>query len=129
VDAVTEWTQQKRENVVRYIATSKDYETNQLVNYKNPVSPDPLFNKIVANVEANIVAGSFEWVAPFTIKDRVDLSIYQDAIAEIRKRYPNDPIYERVYSLFLENNSSYFEDSSGNGDKTAKAAANEKIGG
>jgi NitT/TauT family transport system substrate-binding protein len=125
VDAVTEWTQQKRANVVRYIATPKDYETNQLVNYKNPVSPDPLFNKIAANVEANIALGNYEWAAPFTLKDRVDLSIYQDALTEILRRYPDDAVYKRIYELFRENNSGYFEDSSENGDITVDAAVSK----
>jgi ABC-type nitrate/sulfonate/bicarbonate transport system substrate-binding protein len=121
VDAVTEYTQQKRNYVVRYFATPKDYASHQLVNFRNPVSPDPLYNKIVANVEANLVAGNFVWEAPFTLKDRVDLSIYQDALAGLLNRFPDDATYKEVYALFLENNSSYFADAAEGRDKITRA--------
>ncbi|MDR2619040.1 MAG: ABC transporter substrate-binding protein [Treponema sp.] len=107
VDAVTEYTQQKRENVVRYFATEKDFSSGQLVNFKNPVSPDPLFNKFEALNETNLAVGNYEWTAPFTLRDRVDITIYQDAIAELLKRFPDDRTYQKAYELFKENNSAY----------------------
>ncbi|MDR2098195.1 MAG: ABC transporter substrate-binding protein [Spirochaetaceae bacterium] len=107
VDAVTAFTEQKREYVVRYIATEKDHKSGGLVNFKNPVSPDPLFNKLEALNNANIAAGNYVWTAPFTLKDRVDLTIYQDAIAELLERYPEDETYKRAFALFKENNSNY----------------------
>jgi ABC-type nitrate/sulfonate/bicarbonate transport system substrate-binding protein len=107
VDAVTEYTQQKREYVVRYIATEKDYDGGGLVNFKNPVSPDPLYNKLDALNNANIAVGNYVWNAPFTLKDRVDLTIYQDAIADLLERYPEDETYKRAFALFKENNSNY----------------------
>ncbi|MDR0760569.1 MAG: ABC transporter substrate-binding protein [Treponema sp.] len=107
VDAVTAYTEQKREYVVRYIATEKNYQGGGLVNFKNPVSPDPLFNKLEALNNANIAAGNYVWNAPFTLKDRVDLTIYQDAITELLKRHPGDATYTKAFELFKENNSNY----------------------
>jgi NitT/TauT family transport system substrate-binding protein len=107
VDAVTAYTGQKREYVVRYIATEKDYDGGGLVNFKNPVSPDPLFDKLEALNDANIAAGNYVWTAPFTLKDRVDLTIYQDAISELLERYPGDETYTKAFALFKKNNSNY----------------------
>jgi hypothetical protein len=107
VDAVTEYTQQKRENVVRYFATEKDFSSGQLVNFKNPVSPDPLFNKFEDLNETNLAVSNYEWTAPFTLRDRVDITIYQDAMAELLTRFPEDQTYKRAYELFKENNSAY----------------------
>jgi ABC-type nitrate/sulfonate/bicarbonate transport system substrate-binding protein len=107
VDAVTKYTQQKRDYVVRYIATEKDYDGGGLVNFKNPVSPDPLFNKLDELNRASIEAGIYEWTAPFTLKDRVDLSIYQEALADLLKHNPDDATYQRARELFKVNNSNY----------------------
>ena len=107
VDAVTKYTEQKREYVVRYIATEKDYDGGGLVNFKNPVSPDPLLNKLDELNRASIEAGIYEWAAPFALKDRVDLSIYQEALAELLKRNSDDSTYQQALELFKVNNSNY----------------------
>ncbi|MDR0663867.1 MAG: ABC transporter substrate-binding protein [Spirochaetaceae bacterium] len=107
VDAVTKYTSQKREYVVRYIATEKDYDGGGLVNFKNPVSPDPLFNKLDDLNRASIAAGVYQWTAPFALKDRVDLSIYQEALDSLLERYPDDATYKRAAALFKANNSKY----------------------
>jgi hypothetical protein len=47
------------------------------------------------------------WTAPFTLKDRVDLTIYQDAINDLLERHPEDETYKKAFALFKENNSNY----------------------
>ncbi|GHV81024.1 hypothetical protein AGMMS49944_28150 [Spirochaetia bacterium] len=106
VSAVSTYTEQKPEYVVRYIGTEKTYDGGGLVNYKNPVSPDPLYNRIEGLNQVNITLGNYT-DGGINLKDHVDLTIYKDAIGDILKRYPDDPIYKRAYELFQVNNSRY----------------------
>jgi hypothetical protein len=107
VDAVVKHTEQKRHYVVRYIASEKNHDGGGLVNYKNAVSPDPLYNRIEGLNAVNIALGNYTTPADFDLKDHVDISIYEDAIQELIQRYPNDPTYQRAYELFKVNNSHH----------------------
>jgi NitT/TauT family transport system substrate-binding protein len=107
VSAVSKYTEQKPEYVVRYIGSEKSYDGGGLVNYKNPVSPDPLYNGIEDLNKVNVALGNYTISAGVNLKEHVDLSLYKDAISNILERYPNDPTYKRAYELFLQNNSRY----------------------
>jgi NitT/TauT family transport system substrate-binding protein len=108
VSAVAKYTEQKAEYIVRYIGTEKAFDGGGLVNYKNPVSPDPLFNKIEHLYEVNITLGNYAPIEGVNLKDHVDLTIYQEAIKDLIARYPDDAIYQKAYELFQLNNSRYF---------------------
>ncbi|MDR3303013.1 MAG: ABC transporter substrate-binding protein [Treponema sp.] len=109
IDAVVKHTEQKEPYVIRYIASEKDHDGGGLVNFRNPVSPDPLFNKIDDLNRVNIALGNYVMADGVDLKEHVDLSLYQDAISDLLKRYPNDATYQRAYELFKINNSKYFE--------------------
>lgn len=109
VDAVVKYTEQKEQYVVRYIATEKNYDSGGLVNFRNPVSPDPLYNKLDELNKANIAAGKYTWQASVSLRDRVDLSIYEDAVNDLLARYPGDATYQRALALFAQNNSNYYQ--------------------
>ncbi|MDR2797235.1 MAG: ABC transporter substrate-binding protein [Treponema sp.] len=109
IDAVVEYTEQREQYVVRYIASEKNFDGGGLVNFKNPVSPDPLFNKIEELNRVNIALGNYQMAEGVNLKEHVDLSIYQEAIEDLLDRYPNDIVYQKAYELFQKNNSRYFD--------------------
>jgi len=109
VDAVTAWTQLKREHVVRYIAIEKNYYSTGLTKFRNPVSVNPMYNKIAEYFRIGTEMGLYKPEPGVVLKDHIDLSIYEDALNELIQRYPNDQTYQEMYKIFKTGSSDYWE--------------------
>jgi NitT/TauT family transport system substrate-binding protein len=107
VKAVAKYIEQDDEYVRKYIATPSTLDNGGLVQFKNPVSPDPLFNKIEELYQVSKEAGVFEEKAGVNIKDHVDITLFKDAIDELISENPNDATYAKILELYERDNSNY----------------------
>jgi NitT/TauT family transport system substrate-binding protein len=110
IDSLEKFTQQKRDHIVRYVGTHKTYEVSAFTDYKNPLSTNLMFNKIKQYDDVSIEMGLYERNPDIDLKDHVDPTLWQDAIAELKVRYPNVPQYEELEKFFLRDSSEYWED-------------------
>jgi NitT/TauT family transport system substrate-binding protein len=108
-DAVAEITGQTKEHVIRYIGTEKNYYSTGLTKYRNPVSANPLYNKIVEYDQVNIKAGFYEENPDIDLKEHLDITIYEDALNELIEENPDDQTYKTMQDLFKTANSQYWE--------------------
>ena len=109
VNAVVGWTQVKKEYVIRYIATEKNYYSTGLTKFRNPVSVNPLYNKIVEYYRVGQEMGLYKPEPDVVLKDHIDLSIYEDALNELIQRYPDNQTYQEMYKIFKVSSSDYWE--------------------
>ena len=109
VDAVVGWTQLKKDYVIRYIATEKNYYSTGLTKYRNPVSVNPMYNKIEEYFRIGKEIGIYKPEPDVVLKDHVDLSIYEEALKELIQRYPDNPTYQEMYKIFKAGSSDYWE--------------------
>jgi NitT/TauT family transport system substrate-binding protein len=107
IQAVADYIEQDYEYVEKYIATPNSIDTGGLVQYKNLVSPDPLYNKIAELYQVSLDTGVFEQVDGVNIKEHVDISLFKDAIDQLLKEYPDDETYKKILELYERDNSDY----------------------
>lgn len=108
VDAVTKFTGLERENVVRYIATEKNYYSTGLTKFRSPPSTNIMYNKLVKIWQVGIGLNLFSPVDGVKLKEHIDVSIYEDALKELISRYPNEPNYQTMYDIFKKDSSEYW---------------------
>lgn len=107
IQAVADYIEQDYSYVERYIATPNDIDTGSFVKYKNPVSPDPLYNKVEELWDSEVAEGVITPKDGVELKDHVDVSLYEQAVKELIDEYPDDETYPAILESFEENNSSY----------------------
>lgn len=107
VKAVSDYIDQDYEYVEHYIATPNPVATGAFAQYKNPVSPDPLYNKVEELYNAQIEAGFFTPAEGVDLKDHFDISLFEEAAKELIEEYPDDKAYQEILDLFYKNNSNY----------------------
>lgn len=107
VKAVAGYIEQDDEYVRKYIATPNTINTGGLVQYKNPVSPDPLFNKIEQLYQVSLDSGVFEEKNGVNLKEHVDINLFKEAINELISENPNDATYAKILELYERDNSDY----------------------
>ncbi|MDR1629510.1 MAG: ABC transporter substrate-binding protein [Oscillospiraceae bacterium] len=108
-EAVAQITGQTKEHVIRYIGSEKNYYSTGLTKYRNPVSVNPLYNKIIEYDKVSIKAGYYEENPAIDLKKHLDITIYEDALNELIKENPDDQTYKTMYDLFKTANSQYWE--------------------
>jgi NitT/TauT family transport system substrate-binding protein len=110
IDALEAFTKQKREHIIRYVGTHKDYEVSAFTDYKNPLSTNLMYNKIKEYDDVSVAMGMYTVGANVNLKDHVDPTLWQDAIAELIARYPDEKGYKELNEFFLRDSSEYWED-------------------
>ncbi|WP_026527068.1 ABC transporter substrate-binding protein [Butyrivibrio sp. VCD2006] len=113
VEAVAKFIEQDNSYVERYIATPNPIKTGAFAQYKNPVSPDPLFNNVSKLYQSQIDAGLITPAEGVELKDHFNISLFEEAVNELIEENPDVTAYKDVFELFKTNNSEY-------GDVTAK---------
>jgi len=78
------------------------YVTNVYGKNAPHFSPEPATKKVIDFYELLKAEGVLK--TNVDIREHVDSSLFRDAIAEIRREFPNDPAYEALYAEFLANN-------------------------
>ncbi len=107
VEAVAKYIDQEYSYVEHYIATPNPVATGAFAQYKNPVSPDPLFNKVEELYNAQIDAGFITPAEGVNLKDHFDISLFEEAAKELVEEYPDDSAYSDILELFYTNNTNY----------------------
>lgn len=107
VQAVADYIEQDYSYVERYIATPNDVDTGSFVRFKNPVSPDPLYNKVKELWDSEIDAGNIVPAEGVSLKDHVDVSLVEEAANELIAKYPDNETYPAFLESVEKNNSDY----------------------
>jgi NitT/TauT family transport system substrate-binding protein len=110
IDALEAFTEQKRDHIIRYVGTHKDYEVSAFTNYKNPLSTNLMYNKIKEYDDVSVAMGMYTVNANVNLKDHVDPTLWQDAIEDLIARYPDEKAYKELNEFFLRDSSEYWED-------------------
>jgi NitT/TauT family transport system substrate-binding protein len=109
IDALEAFTEQKREHIIRYVGTHKDYEISAFTDYKNPLSTNLMYNKIKEYDDVSVAMGMYTVNENVNLKDHVDPTLWQDAIADLIARYPDENGYNELSEFFLRDSSEYWE--------------------
>ncbi|MPM93682.1 hypothetical protein SDC9_140824 [bioreactor metagenome] len=105
---MAKYIEQDPEYVRQYIGTDNGIgDTGGLVQYKNLVSPDPLFNKVKALYDVSIRSGVFEEKTGVELKQHVDISVFEEAVSRLIAEYPDDATYRRILELYQKDNTDY----------------------
>lgn len=107
VEVVANYIEQDYEYVENYIATPNDVATGAYAQYKNPVSPDPLFNKVSELYEAEIATGLITPQEGVNLKEHIDISLFEEAVKDLIEEYPEEKAYQEILDLYYVNNSDY----------------------
>ncbi|MDR3238620.1 MAG: ABC transporter substrate-binding protein [Clostridiales bacterium] len=106
--AVADYTTQDYDKVKRYIGEAKDYNFTGLTNFRNPVSTNPMYNKIVQYDKVSITCGYYQPNEDVNLKDHVDLSLYEDALNQLIEKNSNDETYKQILKIFKQDSSEYW---------------------
>jgi NitT/TauT family transport system substrate-binding protein len=109
LQAVADYTTQDIEKITRYIGEPKNYYFTGLTNYRNPVSTNPMYNKIIQYDEVSIACGYYIPGEGVDLKDHIDLSLYEEAVNQLIKRNPDDETYKTILDIFKKDSSDYWE--------------------
>ena len=109
VEAVAKFIEQDYEYVERYIATANDVKTGAFAQYKNPVSPDPLYNNVKKLYDSEIEAGLITPADGVKLSDHFDISLYEETLNELIEENPDVTGYKDALELFKTNNTEYGE--------------------
>ena len=102
---------EQRDALIRMFAnlTSQDDELiNEMVfdtsrNGERSYNPDPDFHRVI-NVWDTLRSTGYIQPEGIEISSVVDTSVYKEALDEIRRRYPGDPLYGELANIYEENN-------------------------
>jgi NitT/TauT family transport system substrate-binding protein len=108
--AVAKYIGQSKTYVKNYIATPNTINTGGLVQFRNPVSPDPMYNKVKQLYQVSEQAGVFKQAKGVDLKKHVDITLFQDAINQLIKKNSKDATYKKIKQLFLAGSSEYAKD-------------------
>ncbi|MDR1066658.1 MAG: ABC transporter substrate-binding protein [Clostridiales bacterium] len=108
IDALEEFTKQKRDHIIRYVGVHKDYAVDAFTDFKNPLSTNLMYNKIKQYDDVSVNFGFYERNPNVDLKEHVDPTLWQDAIKELIDRYPDVPEYKELNEFFLKDSSEYW---------------------
>lgn len=82
-------------------STIYDKKTTQNLSY----NPDPNFNGVKEYYETMIKYGILKTDRPIT--DFFDISVYAQALREVSKEFPEEPLYKEMWTYFRKHNNQY----------------------
>lgn len=110
IEAVANYIEQDYSYVENYIGTPNEVATGSYAAYKNPVSPDPLFNKVEELYNAQVEQGLITPVEGVNLRDHIDVPLFEEAAKELIEEYPDEPAYQEILDLYYETNTNYFNE-------------------
>lgn len=105
LDAVAKYGNFERDYVEQYLNTKSEVDSGTLVQVRNPLTVDPMLDKVTDLYKAYVSEGLIEETAQVDLKDYVDVSIFNEAINQLVKENPNDETYKLILEKFKDNNS------------------------
>ncbi|MDR2502017.1 MAG: ABC transporter substrate-binding protein, partial [Oscillospiraceae bacterium] len=100
---------QRTIDILKELAREDDEFVNNYLyspESSSPLTLDPSLNKIKALYGLLQEWGKIE--DGISVADSIDVTIYEDALKEVIRRYPDDKLYQRLLEEFYVNNSEAF---------------------
>ncbi|MDR1256513.1 MAG: ABC transporter substrate-binding protein, partial [Spirochaetaceae bacterium] len=75
------------------------------VNGERSYNPDPDLSRVI-NVWDTLISTDYIHPEGVDIRDVVDITVYRDALDNIRRRYPDEPLFNELEDYYRENDLS-----------------------
>jgi NitT/TauT family transport system substrate-binding protein len=75
------------------------------VNGERSYNPDPDLSRVI-NVWDTLISTGYIDPQGINIRDVVDITVYKDALDNIRRRYPDEPLFVELEAYYNENDLS-----------------------